>query len=303
VSRQAYSAYLKASRKKDVIYTLVVDFVKLIRHVLPRIGGYKLWKLHQIIFTRNGHRPIGRDRFYLILLQAKLLLLPKKSNKPHVTYSKHNYAVKPNIIKALEVTHPNQVYVTDVTFILVNQCWYYLILVTDKYSKKIVGWEFSDRHTHAQVKQAVQRALSCNKSPNTIILHSDRGGEFCCQDLIEYLEENDVISSMTDEDHCAQNALAERMNGIIKQEFVPVGGFSDFSTARAAIRFAITLYNTARPHRSLGMRTPEEVHSNNYDNQGNRLTEHSNTKSAADVLEEMLGEKFLLNQIQPVALS
>jgi len=259
--------------------------VKRIRHVLQRIGSYKLWLLHLEVFPKFGQAVLGRD------------------TKPHTTYSKHGYAVKPNLVKDLEVKYPNQVYVTDVTYIWVGDCWYYLILITDKYSRKIVGWELSKDHSHHAVERAVNTVLVKNKQNKPIILHSDRGSEFCCHDLISFLQQKGFISSMTDEDHCAQNALAERMNGILKQEFIPQKGFIDFGIAKASISQSIKLYNMARPHGSLAMKTPDQVHSGDYDHKGKKLRNHGSTKSAGEVLLSLVDNNEFLMKIRKDALS
>ena len=280
----------------------MVDFVRTIRHVLTRIGSKKLWLLHLELFPKYGHKVLGRDSFFRILRKHDLLVKRKRSNKPHTTYSRHKYAVKPNLIKEFEVKYPNQVWVTDVTFIWVKNKWHYLVLITDKYSRKITGWELSTKHSHKEVKVAVNRALANNKHVKPIILHSDRGGEYCCHDLINYLQEKNIISSMTDEEHCAQNALAERMNGIIKQEFVPQDGYNDFRVAKTSIGHAINLYNVARPHGSLSMKTPQQVHCGDYDCNGKKLRNLSTTKSACEVIQDLIDNHSLLLNIRTKAI-
>lgn len=298
MSKQAYYSHLKSGDKKNLLESLIVDFVHSVRRVLSRLGCRKLWLLHLELFPKYGHAVVGRDYFFRILKRHNLLVKRKKSNKPHSTYSKHGYAVKPNMIKDLDITVPNQVYVTDVTWIWVYDRWSYLALVTDKYSRKIVGWGFREDHSHRLIKEAIDKALKDNKSHKPIILHSDRGSEFCCHELIDHLQKKGVLSSMTDADHCAQNALAERMNGIIKQEFVPVEGYASFGSAKAAISYAINLFNTARPHEALGMVTPVQVHNGNYNNKGERIkSSRGKTKSAGEVIESLLGNSPLFMQI------
>lgn len=260
--------------------------------------------LHLELFPKYGSEIVGRDYFFRILRQHNLLIKKKKSGKPHSTYSKHEYAVKANLVKDLEVTAPNQVYVTDVTFIWVFDRWCYLALVTDKYSRKIVGWDFRRDHSHILVQRAVDKALVNNKRYKPIILHSDRGSEYCCHDLINYLQAKGVLSSMTDADHCAQNALAERMNGTMKQEFVPADGYASFGSAKAALSHAINLYNTARPHGALGMVTPMQVHNGDYDCHGNKIkVSRGNTKSAGEVIESLLGNNPLFMHIRKDAMA
>lgn len=303
VNRQSYYAHLQTSCKKELIESLVVDFVQRVRHILSRLGSKKLWLLHLEIFPKFGHRTIGRDYFYYILRRYNLLVARKKSTKPHSTYSRHGYAVKPNLIKDLEVNYPNQVYVTDVTHIWVKDKWYYLVLITDKYSRKIVGWELSDKHSHQEVQRAVNKVMYKNKRIKPIILHSDRGSEFCCHDLINYLVSKNILSSMTDADHCSQNALAERMNGILKQEFIPRDGYASFGMAKVEISQAINLYNTARPNGALAMRTPTEVHGGDYDHKGNKLRNLTTTKSASEVIQSLMDNNSLLLKIRKNALA
>ena len=295
---------MKTSKNTDILECLIVDFIHCVRVILNRLGGRKLWLLHMQLFPKYGHKTVGRDRFLGIMCSHNLKVPLKKSDKPHGTYSKHGYAVKPNLIKDLELTTPNQVWVTDVTWILVSTRWCYLALVTDKYSRMIVGWELGENHSHILVQRAVNKALTKNKSHEPIILHSDRGSENCCHELINFLREKGVVSSMTDADHCAQNALAERQNGILKQEFVPVQGYAFLRPAKAALSYSINLYNTARPHSALHMLTPIQVHKGDYDCHGNKIKgARGNTKSAAEVIESLLNNSPLFMQIKREAMS
>lgn len=304
MSKQAYYSYLKCAGRRDVQESLLVDFIRCVRKILSRLGGKKLWLLHLQLFPKYGHGVVGRDNFFRLLQRHGLLVKKKKSNKPHSTYSKHEYAVKPNMVKGLEIRAPNQVWVSDVTFIRVLERWCYLVLVTDKYSRMIVGWDFQEKHSHKLVEIAVKKALVNNKSHQPIILHSDRGSEFCCHDLIDYLCAKGILSSMTDADHCAQNALAERMNGTLKHEFIPVDGYVSFGSAKAALSQAINLYNIARPHAALAMLTPAQVHSGQYDWKGNRIKKsRGNIKSAAEVIESLFNNQPLFIQMRKKAMT
>lgn len=295
---------MKSANSRELLESLIVDYVSCVRKILSRLGGRKLWLLHLELFPKYGHGVVGRDYFFNVLRRHDLLVKPKKSNKPHSTYSKHEYAVKPNIAKEIEVTAPNQIYVTDVTYIWVYDHWCYLVLITDKYSRMIVGWDFSEKHSHKLVQRAVEKTLAKNKHHKPIILHSDRGSEYCCHDIINYLQQRRVLSSMTDADHCAQNALAERMNGTIKQEFVPKEGYASFGSAKAALSHAIILYNTARPHEALGMITPMQVHNGDYDCHGRKIrASRGNTKSAGEVLESLFNNEPLFMRIRKDAMA
>ncbi len=211
--------------------------------------------------TAHGFNAPGRDSFFAILRAHGLLLERRKSKMPCTTYSGHGYAVQPNLMKNLVLTAPLQAFVSDITYLRVGDGFAYLFLTTDSFSRKIVGFHLSKTLGHEGAIAALKMAVESIPATQGIIFHSDRGVQYCCHDFLDVISGYNMRSSMTDENHCAQNALAERMNGILKNEFYLDEHFLTFEIALKAVRQASALYNEVRPHGSLNMKTPCAVHS------------------------------------------
>jgi transposase InsO family protein len=202
---------------------------------------------------------VGRDALFS-LLRARDRLVKRKKKHCKTTYARHGYAVAPNRLKAMDVTAPRQVVVSDITYVRVSSKGFaYLFLVTDLYSRKIVGWHLSRDLTHHAALIAVDNAVRAMGDVTGIVHHSDRGCQYCCHEYLRYLGSVKMIPSMTDENHCYQNAVAERVNGILKDEFNIDEIFPSFLDARVAVKTAIEVYNTKRTHWSLKLCTPEQV--------------------------------------------
>ena len=194
------------------------------------------------------------------LRQRDLLLEPVPAQYPHTTQSYHNLPVFGNAIKELEVTGPNQVWVSDITYLRTREDFVYLSLITDKYSRKIVGWHAGESLEAIGCVRALERALTELPAGCKPIHHSDQGSQYCCHEYIGRLQKSGLGISMTETNHCAENALAERMNGILKQEYGLGAELPSKEIAYRAVQQSIALYNTRRPHGSLGNRIPAEVH-------------------------------------------
>jgi transposase InsO family protein len=166
-----------------------------------------------------------------------------------------------NLIKDIEVTGPNQAWVADITYIRTDEGFEYLKLIMDRYSRKIVGYESSARDDAAANLVALKRAIKELPDSCYPIHHSDRGCQYCCHEYVEALQGRSLPVSMTEENHCYENAHAERLNGILKQEYGLGATFGTRAQARRAIDQAVWLYNKRRPHMSLNLQTPSEVHS------------------------------------------
>jgi transposase InsO family protein len=179
---------------------------------------------------------------------------------PHTTQSYHKLPVFRNLAKELEVKAPNEVWVSDLTYLRTMEGFLYLALITDKYSRKIVGWNVGDNLEAVGCTRALERALEELPAGSRPIHHSDQGSQYCCHEYVRRLGERGLAVSMTESNHCAENALAERMNGILKQEYGLGLEFGSKSLAQAAVRQSIELYNTRRPHGALGHRFPAQVH-------------------------------------------
>jgi transposase InsO family protein len=164
------------------------------------------------------------------------------------------------MLKDMQVIAPNQAWVSDITYIRLQEGFAYLSLLTDYYSRKVVGCCLSRSLGLEGSLQALQQALSVTRHPQGLVHHSDRGIQYCSAPYTSLLHQHGIRISMTEVDHCYENALAERVNGILKDEYSLDATFADYGQAHRACKEAVRLYNTRRPHWSLGLKTPEEVY-------------------------------------------
>ena len=259
MSRQNFYKTRKARERRDVDEHLVKQLVEAERAVQPRLGGLKLYKMLSARLEEEGV-VLGRDRFFDVLRNQALLLepLPKA---PRTTNSNHSLPVFRNLIKDLELTGPNQVWVSDITYIRTKEDFVYLSLITDKYSRKVVGYHVGRTLEAQDTLKALKMALKQLPEGAHPIHHSDRGCQYCSHEYVKELKDHGLAVSMTEEDHCAENAMAERVNGILKQEYFLNYTFQSVAQVKRAVDEAVCLYNTRRPHRSLELRTPEAAHS------------------------------------------
>ncbi len=226
------------------------------RAVLPRLGTRKL---HDALGRRGVS--VGRDALFTLLRTAGQLV-PRKRRGTQTTYSRHGYAVAPNLLTTQVVTGPRQVVVSDITYLaLAGRTFAYLFLVTDLASRAIVGWHLSRDLSHQAALQALGMAQATLGDTTGIVHHSDRGTQYCCHAYRAQLHAARMLPSMTDGAHCYQNAVAERVNGILKDEFDLDAVFPTVTTAQDAVTEAIHRYNTVRPHDSLNLQTPHAVFS------------------------------------------
>lgn len=217
--------------------------------------------------TRKLHRReslvrlgVGRDRLFALLRSRGLLVKPKRRFQK-TTYSRHKYAVAPNRIKEITISAPGQVLVSDITYLrLAREKFVYLFLTTDAYSRMILGYHLSRDLSHYSALLALDNALQRLGDSSGTIHHSDRGCQYCCHEFLDTLEAQGMLSSMTDEAHCYQNAIAERLNGILKDEFNLDSTFGSFHEAQSVVAKAVMVYNTKRTHYSLDLKTPAEVY-------------------------------------------
>lgn len=234
---------------------MIIKMVDNIRKDEPRVGTRKLKDR-----LEKAGRLVGRDALFSLLRDKHRLVKPKKSYKK-TTYSRHNYAVAPNRLRSLTVTEPEQVLVSDITYLrMARRRYAYLFLVSDMYSRQIMGYHVSQDLSHYSALLALDNAVQKMGTAAGVIHHSDRGCQYCCHEYLKYLNEHQMLSSMTDESHCYQNAIAERINGILKDEFNLDAVFNTFADVQRAVAKAILVYNTKRTHWSLKLRTPQEVH-------------------------------------------
>ena len=260
VSKQAYYQRIKADTQKQKEQQIVLEKVAEIRKKKPQTGTRKLFEELQPILHQNNIK-MGRDALF-DLLRCKGLLV-RKTKRFHITTdSKHFYYTSPNLIKDMEVTHAEQVFVSDITYIKTDEGHAYLALVTDAYSKKIMGWSFDDNMKVSMVKQALTVAHNnCKHHHKGIIHHSDRGLQYCCPDYTEFAADKGFVMSTTQQSDPYENAIAERINGILKYEFGLQKTIASIAIARAMIKEAVQIYNDDRLHWSLDLQTPQTVHS------------------------------------------
>jgi len=231
--------------------------VQNIRQYLPRLGTRKLYFLLQPKLEKHQIK-IGRDGLFDYLRQHSMLVKPKRSYTK-TTYSRHWMKKYPNQLKELVVNRPEQVFVSDITYVESDEGVHYLSLVTDMCSRKIMGYHLShDMKTHNVVK-ALTQAISQRINNLPLIHHSDRGSQYCSELYQDTLKKSNITPSMTDGYDCYQNALAERINGILKQEFL-LYKCKTFIDLKRLIEESVHVYNDLRPHLSLGMKTPGAVH-------------------------------------------
>jgi putative transposase len=228
-----------------------------IRQSMPRIGTRKLYYL---LMAKLQPMKIGRDKFFEILRANHLLIRPKRSY--HITTdSHHRFRKHKNLILEMPMIRPEQVWVSDITYIGKREKPCYLSLVTDAYSKKIMGYYVADNMDTQSSIVALKMAVKnrkYNKVP--LIHHSDRGIQYCSNSYQEVLLKNGILCSMTNNGDPYENAVAERVNGILKQEFVIDTYHADLHIMRKIVKEAIDVYNNQRPHYSNHMLTPKQMH-------------------------------------------
>ena len=224
---------------------------------MPRIGTRKMYYLLKAEFDQMEIK-IGRDAFFDYLRSERLLIRPKK-NYTRTTYSKHWLHKYPNLIPSLKITRPEQVFVSDITYIKSRERTHYLSLVTDAFSRKIMGYKLSDDMSAESVVKALKMAVKKRMTMNPLIHHSDRGLQYCSNVYQKQLKNYSIIPSMTDGYDCYQNALAERINGILKEEFL-IETCNNGKELSLLVKESIDTYNQVRPHLSLNMKTPNFIH-------------------------------------------
>ncbi len=237
----------------EPIKALVLD----IRRYMPRLGTRKLYFLLKPKLEKLGIK-IGRDGLFNYLREQRLLIKPKRSYTK-TTYSKHWMKKHPNLLTELEIKRPEQVFVSDITYVESDEGVHYLSLVTDACSRKIMGHELSHEMKANDTVKALKQAVTNRQTKLPLLHHSDRGSQYCSALYQDELNRNKITPSMTDGYDCYQNALAERINGILKQEFL-IYRCKTFDDLQVLVKESIEVYNQLRPHLSLGMKTPNEVH-------------------------------------------
>ena len=258
--RQAWYEAQKRNDHRTNEEQLLIARIRLIRLQHHKVGAEKLYFQMKDWCVANGIS-IGRDKFFNIL-RDNALMIRRRTRKAVTANSKHNLRRYPNIIKGIEITGPNQVWVSDMTYLALPRGFVYMSLITDAYSRKIVGWSVHKSLQTEGPLLALKKALKTimGKKNISLIHHSDRGVQYCSNSYIQLLTDNKVGISMTENGDPYENALAERMNRTLKEEFSLDRTFFSYDQAKQLAKEAIEYYNQTRPHASCNYLTPNQAH-------------------------------------------
>lgn len=257
-SRQAYYEQRKGTNEKGLEEALVIGLVKEIRKDLPRCGVDKLYYLLKDRFEEHRIK-LGRDGLYNLVGRYGLLIR-FRNRKPYTTNSYHHFRKYPNLIREKIIIQAGELWVSDITYIRKINGFSYLSIITDAYSHKIVGYKL---HPTLHSEGAIDALIMANKDEkktDKLIHHSDRGIQYCCQEYVKMIEHFDIQLSMTEKGDPYENAIAERVNGILKYEFGLNQTFSSHALAEIAVEEGIRKYNQLRIHDSCNRLTPMKAH-------------------------------------------
>lgn len=263
VTRQAFYQYLWSEEELSIEHSLVLERIIEIRRYHKVIGVRKLYVMLQP-FLLDHQIKLGRDALFSLMADNHLLV--RRRRKPTITtYSRHWMKKYPNLIANLEIIHTNQVWVSDITYLRTEKGFVYISLITDAYSRRIMGYHVADNLETVHTVKALQMALLGvpRKSLAGLIHHSDKGAQYCSQSYVNLLQDYEIQVSMTNNGDPLENAIAERINGIIKNEYLEQFQISDREHAEELLQNAVNLYNTERPHMSTSMLPPQTVYAKN----------------------------------------
>lgn len=257
-SRQAWYDTKKRQSQTQLSEVLVLNEVKKLRKEHKKMGCEKMHGLLTPFLNEHGVK-MGRDKFFYLMSEHGLQVRRTK-RKARTTNSNHLFKRYPNIVSEIELVSAGKLWVSDITYIRTRFGFAYLSLITDAYSKKIVGWCLWPDLTSTGALNALKMATESEQVTSKLIHHSDRGIQYCCYDYVNYLKGCNIQISMTENGDPYENAIAERVNGILKDEYDLYDTFDDYNQAHEAVKIAINKYNNQRPHRSCNMLTPSKAH-------------------------------------------
>jgi putative transposase len=264
ITRQAYYQHYWETESLQTAHLLVIKEVKRIRESHRVIGTRKLYEMLQPFILEHGIK-LGRDALF-DLLAANQLLIRKAKRRIQTTYSSHWMRKYPNIIRDFIPSAINELWVSDITYWKIHTGQHiYISLITDAYSRKVVGYQVAETMEAIESLRALQMALSAlggAKRPLQLIHHSDRGIQYCSGKYVKLLQDYSIKISMTENGDPLENAIAERVNGIIKEEYLETHTVNNLAEAKKLLKQAIELYNNERPHMSLANLTPNKIHQN-----------------------------------------
>lgn len=284
VTRQAFYQSRHRSLQIALEQDFVLDEVYSIREKHRCLGGRKLFSMLKP-FLKEHQLKMGRDAFFDLLRDNGLLV--KKRKQYHVTTNSRHWMRKyPNLIRDIVPTGPNQIWVSDITYWKINGRHYYISFVTDAYSRKIVGYQIAQTMEAIESVAALKMALKDLDTQVTgLVHHSDRGSQYCSAQYVKLLNRNKIQISMTENGDPLENAIAERINGIIKGEYLFDREISCLKSARKVLKSVVALYNDERPHSSISNLMPSQVHGGELDVEIRRLWKNYYKKSPVPVNE------------------
>jgi len=256
-TRQAFYGQQQCRLQQSCEAELIIQQVQKHRLLQPRLGTRKLVVLLQD-FIKEHHIKLGRDGLFE-LLRAHGLLIRRRKRTIQTTFSRHWYQKYPNLIKQYEPLAPNLLWVSDITYIILEGSFAYLSLITDAYSRKIIGFYLAETLETIGCINALQMAIEHCSPCDQLIHHSDRGIQYCSLNYVDLLKSNHLKISMTENGDPLENAIAERVNGILKEELLQQK-YPDFKTAQLSVAKSVIIYNSLRPHSSCNMLTPQNAH-------------------------------------------
>ena len=259
VTRQSYYQYQRVTERKILQEEIVVQLFKEVRKRLPKAGGKTIHPMLKDDLKRMDIK-LGRDGFFDVL-RSNNLLLKRRKRRVWTTNSNHGLRIYPNLIREIDIDKPNQVWVSDITYWRVGEDFFYICLVTDSYSKKILGYNVSNSLEGINALRALKMAIAQASFPlRQVIHHSDRGIQYCSKKYTQTLKANHIKISMAARGNPLENPVAERINGTIKNDFLCHYKVQNLSQARAALDKAVWIYNNERPHSSVENLTPSQAH-------------------------------------------
>jgi transposase InsO family protein len=259
MSRQAYYQHWWHNEDISIEQELVIKQVTQMKKDHRHMGTRKIYELIQP-FLIDHQIKMGRDALFT-LLAGHGMLVKRYKRRISTTDSYHMYRKFPNLIKDFVPLGPNQLWVSDITYWRINERFLYISFITDAYSRKIVGYNIAETLLSVETVKALKMALKGAENISFLHHHSDRGLQYCCNEYIQILEEHEVRISMTESGDPRDNAIAERLNGIIKNEYLKSYKVNGLAEGKQVLDFVIRLYNDERPHMSLGYLTPNLIHS------------------------------------------
>jgi putative transposase len=259
ITRQAYYQHFWNVSDITIEQQLVLNRVREIRLIHPAIGGRKLYYLLQTFLIEHQIK-MGRDAVFDLLAMNKLLVR-KRKRRVSTTQSHHWLKKYPNLIKGWHPSKPNQLWVADITYIALKNSFLYLSLITDAYSHKVMGFAVGENLEAIHTTRALEMALNgLDQTPEDLIHHSDRGIQYCSLDYVNLLQQNHIEISMTENGDPLENPVAERINGILKYEYLNHYQLSELTHVIELVNEVIDRYNRLRPHLSINLTTPETAH-------------------------------------------